>query len=377
MALTLWFIFGLMTAAALFAVLWPLGRYPRAAPGGSDLMVYKDQLQEIDRDRAAGLIGEAEAEAARLEVSRRLLAAADAQPRDAGESPAAAAVPQRRRRAAAIAALVILPLGPTGLYMALGSPDVPAHPAFARVKKPQGQESIATLVSQVEEHLASNPADGAGWELIAPVYMRLGRFGDAVEARRKALTLNGASAVREADLGEALAAAANGIVTTEAKLAFERALAHDAREAKARYFLGLAEEQDGKNDQAASTWRALLADAPADAPWAAFVREALARVSGTPAPEAGPSAGDVGAAASMSDEERREMVRGMVARLADRLHDNGADVEGWLRLVRAYVVLGDRDKAKGAAAEAKRALVDRPDELKRVNELVKALDIEG
>jgi cytochrome c-type biogenesis protein CcmH len=377
MALTLWFIFGLMTAAALFVVLWPLGRYPRAARGGSDLMVYQDQLEEIDRDRAAGLIGEAEAEAARLEVSRRLLAAADAQPRDSGESPAPAAVPQRRRRAAAIAALVILPLGPTGLYMALGSPDVPAHPAFARVKKPQGQESIATLVSQVEEHLASNPADGAGWELIAPVYMRLGRFGDAVEARRKALTLNGASAVREADLGEALAAAANGIVTTEAKLAFERALAHDAREAKARYFLGLAEEQDGKNDQAASTWRALLADAPANAPWAAFVREALARVSGTPAPEAGPSAGDVAAAASMSDEERREMVRGMVARLADRLHDNGADVEGWLRLVRAYVVLGDRDKAKGAAAEAKRALVDRPDELKRVNELVKALDLEG
>ena len=100
MALTLWFIFGLMTAAALFAVLWPLGRYPRAARGGSDLMVYKDQLQEIDRDRAAGLIGEAEAEAARLEVSRRLLAAADAQPPNAGESPAAAAAPQRRRRAA-------------------------------------------------------------------------------------------------------------------------------------------------------------------------------------------------------------------------------------------------------------------------------------
>ena len=93
MALTLWFIFGLMTAAALFAVLWPLGRYPRAAPGGSDLMVYKDQLQEIDRDRAAGLIGEAEAEAARLEVSRRLLAAADTQPPNAGEAPAAAAAP--------------------------------------------------------------------------------------------------------------------------------------------------------------------------------------------------------------------------------------------------------------------------------------------
>lgn len=376
MALTLWFIFAFMTAAALFAVLWPLGRQPRAARGGSDLVVYKDQLQEIDRDRAAGLIGEAEAEAARLEVSRRLLAAADP-PLNTSESSAVTAAAQRRRRAAAIAALVILPLGPIGLYMALGSPDIPAQPAFARVKTPKGQESIASLVSQVEQHLDRNPTDGAGWELIAPVYMRLGRFGDAVEARRKALTLNGESAVREADLGEALAAQANGVVTAEAKQAFERALAQDGHEPKARYFLGLAEEQDGRSDQAASMWRALLADAPADAPWAPFVRESLARVSGTPTQEAGPSASDVAAAANMSDEERREMVRSMVGRLAARLHGNGGDVEGWLRLMRAYVVLGDRDKAKDAAADAKRALVDRPEELRRVDELIKVLDIKG
>ena len=375
--MTLWFLFGLMTVAALFAVLWPLGRRPPAVVGGSDLLVYKDQLQEIDRDRAAGLIGETEAEAARLEVSRRLLAAADAKPAIESKPPVAAGAPLRRRRAAALAALVILPLGPTGLYMALGSPDIPAQPAFARVKTPQGHESIATLVGQVEEHLARNPGDGAGWERIAPVYMRLGRFGDAVEARRKALGLNGASAVREADLGEALAAAANGIVTVEAKQAFERALAQDGHEVKARYFLGLAAEQDGNSDQAASTWRALLAEAPAGAPWAAFVREALARVAGAPVAESGPSATDVAAAANMSDEERREMVRGMVARLADRLRDNGADVEGWLRLVRAYVVLGDREKAKDAAADARRALADRPDELKRVDELIKTLDLQG
>jgi cytochrome c-type biogenesis protein CcmH len=374
--MTLWFLFGLMTVAALFAALWPLGRRPRAARGGSDLLVYKDQLQEIDRDRAAGLIGETEAEAARLEVSRRLLAAADAKPARESEWSAAAVAPQRRRRAAALAAFAILALGPTGLYVALGSPDIPAQPAFARVKTPQGHESIANLVGQVEEHLARNPGDGAGWELIAPVYMRLGRFSDAVEARRKALALNGASAVREADLGEALAAAANGVVTAEAKQAFDRALAQDGHEAKARYFLGLAAEQDGNSEQAASTWRALLADAPADAPWAAFVRESLARVSGAPVAEAGPSAGDVAAAANMSDEERREMVRGMVARLADRLRGNGADVEGWLRLVRAYAVLGDRDKAKGAAADLRRALAGRPDEVKRVDELIKTLDLE-
>jgi cytochrome c-type biogenesis protein CcmH len=278
---------------------------------------------------------------------------------------------------AAIAALIILPFGPPSVYVALGSPNVPGEPAFARVKTPQGRESIVNLVSQVETHLARNPNDGSGWEVIAPVYMRLDRFDDAVEARRKSLALNGDTAARESDLGEALAAAANGVVTAEAKAAFERAIARDPHETKARYFLGLAAEQDGKSDEAAAIWRSLLADAPAGAPWVEFVREALARATGAPVPAAGPSANDVAAAASMSDDQHRDMVRGMVARLATRLHDDGADVEGWVRLVRAYVVLGDRDKAKGTAADAKRALGDRPDEIKRIDDLVKGLGLEG
>ncbi len=381
----LWFIFALMTAAAICAVLWPIGRAPRGA-GGSDLLVYKDQLQEIGRDRAAGLIGEAEAEAARLEVSRRLLSAADAEPRAA----AAAAAPRnpRRRRAAAVAALVILPFVPLGLYVALGSPNVPAEPAFARVNTPQGRESIPGLVSQVEAHLARDPNDGAGWELVAPVYLRLGRFDDAVAARKKALTLNGETANREADLGEAETAAANGVVTADAKAAFERAVARDPHEAKARYFLGLAAEQDGKSEQAAAIWRSLLGDAPVGAPWVGFVRAALARATGAPSAAPGlsdnemvaapaPSASDVANASAVSDDQLRDMIRGMVARLADRLHDDSADVEGWLRLVRAYVVLGDRDKAKDAAADAKRALGDRPNDIKRIDDLVKGLGLEG
>jgi cytochrome c-type biogenesis protein CcmH len=232
---------------------------------------------------------------------------------------------------------------------------------------------MASLVGQVEAHLARNPKDGSGWEVIAPVYMRLGRFDDAVEARRKSLALNGATATRESDLGEALAAASNGVVTAEAKDQFERAIARDPHEAKARYFLGLAAEQDGKAEEAASIWRSMLADAPAGAQWAEFVRGALSRVAGAPVPAAGPSANDTAAAAKMSDDQRR----GMVARLADRLHGDGADVEGWMRLVRSYVVLGDRDKAKGAAADAKRALAEHPDEIKRIDDLVKGLGLEG
>jgi cytochrome c-type biogenesis protein CcmH len=383
--MTLWIIFALMTAAAVLAVVWPLGRKPNGVTGGSDRLVYQDQLAEMDRDRAAGLIGEAEAEAARVEVSRRLLAAADAEaPAAAGAS---ASQPTWHRRVAGFVAVTLIPAVALGLYLALGSPGVPGQSAFARVDTPPSTESVAGLVSQVEAHLSRDPNDGAGWEVIAPVYLRMGRFNDAVEARRKSIALNGDSVERQSGLGEALVAAANGVVTDEAKQAFQHAVAGDPHDAKSRYFLGLADEQDGNRDAAAAKWRALLDEAPPDAPWANFVSAALARISGEPAAGKnaanaanaanGPSAGDVAAADSMSDTRRSEMVRGMVQRLADRLHADGSDVDGWLRLVRAYTVLGDRDKAKDAAADARRALSSHPDQIKQIDDLVKGLGLEG
>jgi cytochrome c-type biogenesis protein CcmH len=371
--MALWIVFALMTAAAVVAVVWPLARKPRTGAAGSELVVYKDQLEEIERDRGAGLIGGAEAEAARLEVSRRLLAAADK------EAAAPVAVPQPRwhRRAAVLVALVVLSLLPVALYVVLGSPNIPGQPAYARGNLPPGHESIATLIGQVEERLARNPDDGPGWEVIAPVYMRLGRFDDAVVAWRKALALNGETATRDADLGEALVAAANGVVTDEAKTSFARAVAHEPQNAKARYFLGLADEQDGNRAAAAEKWRDVLKDAPADAPWIGLVRAALARVTGEPAAGAGPNAEQLAAAQNMSEAQRTDMIRGMVQKLADKLHTDGGDVEGWLRLVRAYAVLGDGDKAKAAAADAKRALASHPDEMKRIDDLVKGLGLEG
>jgi cytochrome c-type biogenesis protein CcmH len=367
----LWIIFALMSTAAILAVLWPLARKPKASRAGSDLIVYQDQLEEIGRDRGAGLIGEAEAEAARIEVSRRLLAAADTQ------APQPPRQPLWHRRAAALAVLAVLLFVPVALYAVLGSPNIPGQPAFARATLPPGHESIAALIGQVEEHLAKDPNDGAGWQVIAPVYMRLGRYDDAVQAFRKSLALNGETATRDSDLGEALAAAANGVVTDEAKQMFQRAVAHDAHDPKARYFLGLADEQDGNKEAAATKWRALLQDAPPDAPWAGFVRAALARVTGKTVPEAGPSAQQMAAAENMPEAQREQMIRGMVQKLADKLHMDGSNVNGWLQLVRAYVVLGDQDKAKGAAADAKRALAGHPEEVKQIDDLAKSLGLEG
>ena len=347
---------------------------------GSDVAIYRDQLDEIERDRAAGLIEDNEAVSAQVEVSRRLIAAADAQTALPSDVPSA----RWRRRAVAIMALVLLPVGATGLYLALGSPLLPDQPLAPRLAAARGDQSVDTLIAQVEAHLERNPEDGRGWEVIAPVYLRLGRFDDAVKARRNALRLNGTSAEREAAFGEALVFAANGVVTAEAKAAFEQAVALDANSVQARYFLGLAAEQDGDRAQAAATWRALIEAAPPDAPWIDLLRRALARVDRAGAPggsnggaSSRPSDEQVAASSELAPGQRQAMIQGMVERLSERLHRDGADVEGWLRLVRSYVVLGQPDKARAAVVDARRALAGDAIKLRRLDDFLKGLGLEG
>jgi cytochrome c-type biogenesis protein CcmH len=375
--MTLWLVFALMTAAAIFAVLWPLSR-GAAKRGGSDVAVYRDQLDEIARDRASGLIGGTEAEAAKVEVSRRLLAAAEA---EAAEATVTTATPVWRRRIVALVALVLLPVGAAVFYLMLGSPNIPGAPLAERAQAPRDGRSIEELVAQVEQRATANPDDGRAWEVLAPVYMRLGRFEDSARAWRNAIRLNGATASRETDYGEALVAAANGMITVEAKAAFDRALALDKEDVKTRFYLGLAADQDGKRAEAEKIWRDLLTNAPPDAPWVPMVRQQLARIAPNTAPPdtaaPGPSTGDVEAAGKMSADEQKQMIGGMVARLADRLKQDGSDVDGWLRLVRAYTVLNQRDKAQAALADAKRSLAAEPDKLKRLDDLSKELGLPG
>ncbi len=251
--MSLWFVFALMTAAAIFAVLWPLGRAGRPQHDASEAAVYKDQLSEIDRDVAAGLIGRPEAEAARVEISRRLLAAADNQ----RDPPVASNI--GLRRLAAVTALVGLPIVAVALYLPLGSPQLGDFPLAQRIREPDATQPLDNLVAQVEQHLEKNPTDGRGWNVLAPV------------------------------------------------------LSDDA----------------------------------------------------------------VAAAKDMNEADRGAMIRGMVERLASRLKQNGDDVEGWLRLVRAYMVMGDRDKAKSALTEARQAVANDAQRLRQLNEGLKNLGLDG
>ena len=143
-------------------------------------------------------------------------------------------------------------------------------------------------------------------------------------------------------------------MTAEAKAAFERALVVPSPgHLQARYFLGLAAEQDGNATGAAEIWQALLASAPPDAPWAEFVRRALARVEpGNDTHASGPTAEQVTSSAELSDDQRSAMIQGMVERLSERLRRDGSDAESWLRLVRSYMVLGEPDKARAAVNDA-------------------------
>lgn len=369
-----WVILALMTGAAVFAVIWPLAHSGRAAPSGSEVAVYRDQLDELERDLAAGSIEKTEAEAARVEVSRRLLAAVDAAKK---ASMTATSFPTIwYRRAITLVALLMLPIAAGGLYLRLGSPGLASETRTDRRDiQADEQTSIENLVAKVELHLQSNPKDGRGWEVLGPVYMQLGRYTDSANAWKNALLLLGETADREANLGESLVAEANGVVTEEAKSAFVRAVTLDNTIVSARFYLGMAAKQDGRREEAAKIWRDLIAEAPSDAHWLKDVRTALAGIEASPgALSSGPNAGQIAAASTQSSDQQTRMIRGMVEGLAARLKQDGSDLDGWVRLVRSYKVLGDQDKAQAAINDAQNAVVNDPDKRRRLDVALKDLE---
>src|SRR6202140_5393627 len=360
----LWLIFTLMTLAAVFAVWWPLARRRKSVRSGSDVAVYRDQLDEIDRDQAASLIGGVEAEAARVEVSRRLIAAAETA--KAASAVAAPGPAGRYRFVTLAAAIVLLPLGAAVTYLSLGSPNLVPVSMNAEAGGKQLPEGIEQTVAEVEKYLEANPKNGRGWELLAPVYLRLGRFDDAVRARRNALEISGPDPARLGDLGEAIVVASNGVVTPEAKSLFERANAADPEDVMAQYYLGLSAKQEGRRDEAEKRWSALVSGAREGAEWLPLVKNALARID-----EKSPSI------VVAPPEHNGGAVEAMVERLAERLKKDGSDVAGWIQLVRSYRVLGKADKVKTAIADAHAALSNDKEALQRLDQGLQALEAEN
>ncbi len=365
-----WIVVAILTAAVAIVLMYPLMRKTEVAETRRDgeVAVYRDQLAELDRERAAGLIGETEAEYARAEIGRRLLAAADA-----GQNAESNTRPLRHNLAATLITVLLPALG-LCLYIWNGSPDAPDMPLEARLEKPGNDMNL--LIARAERHLAENPNDGAGWDILAPIYFKTMRLGDAELAYRNAIRILGSSPERLTGLGETLVAGNDGIVIESARDAFAEAERLKSGNPRARFYLALALEQAGKAEEARAAFAALAADAPAGASWLPLVREHLARTGGAATPAApGSTAGDVAAANDMTPADRQAMIEGMVASLDAKLKDNPADFEGWMRLVRAYSVLKNEAKAGEALRAGLKAFPPEGQQGRQLLALAKELGV--
>jgi len=379
----LWFVLAGMTGLAVLCALWPLAfRRKGGAEAASEVAFYQAQLGEIDRDVERGQLPAGEAAGARAEAGRRLIAASAAAP---GRSGAGDAATPRRIGAALI--VIVVPLVALALYADLGRPDMPDAPLAGRLADAKSADGVEAAIARMEAHLTASPDDAKGWAVIAPVYMHLGRFDDAVAAFGEILRLEGESATRRAAYGEALVGAAGGIVTADARAAFDKALADEPSLPAARFYLGLAAEQDGDKAKAIAIYQGLLSETPADAPWAAALAARLAAVKGESAPSAPASAAasaappapasQAPAPSAAADDDQQAQIRGMVERLATRLAQQGGDADQWGRLIRSYAVLRQPDKAREALATARKALAGDQSAGPKLDALARQLGIEG
>jgi cytochrome c-type biogenesis protein CcmH len=363
-----WICAAAMTAGVLALILTPLVR-PRQEGGSRaayDLEVYRDQLGELDRDLARGVINEAQAAAARAEIGRRMLAVADqgtAQPTPGG----------RHAMVLAIILALTIPLGALAVYLPLGRPDAPAQPLASRQldqERNAPPEDVLAAMENLRRQLDENPGDAQGWAILGRAYAKMGRLDAASDALRKAVALSPDDPDLLGAHGEVLIGANGGIVTEEARAAYDRVLEKRPEDPRARFYAGLARFQAGDLTEALERWRALMAESPANAPWVPTVRDHIRQAAeglgrdpdgAVPSPLPPLAENQEAPRQAPSPENRDRMIRDMVEGLATRLEADPSDLDGWVRLARSYAVLGEGDKAVEAARKAKELAPDRAD----------------
>nr|WP_295831548.1 c-type cytochrome biogenesis protein CcmI [uncultured Azospirillum sp.] len=379
-----WIFAAVLTAAVLLLLVPPL---LRSSGSGHDLVpgreefdreVYRDQLDELERDRARGLINDAQAEAAKAEIARRMLATAEK------EGNTGAPATARSGRVLAVLLAVLLPVGALAVYGSVGRPDLPAQPLASRnLEQERGgpPKSVLAAMDKLKAQLAENPNDLQGWLILGQAYAKMGRNADAADALRHAVALNKDDVEIQGLFGETLVSANDGMVPEEAVAAFDAVLAKEPKDPRARFFAALARFQAGDQQGALDRWSALMAESPADAPWVPVVRDQIreaavalnldpAKVTPQPLPpeqkeqaqQTAPNAqanAQGNAQSNMAGQD--EMIRGMVANLASRLDADPSDVDGWLKLARSYGVLGEPAKALDAARKARERAPERAD----------------
>lgn len=391
----------LMVGVVLWRAVLRAGRQAEAANGQERAMrVYRDQLAEIDRDLARGIIPADEAERTKLEVQRRILEL----DRDArGDRQSSGAGP----RLAAFGVLAVMLAGAVGVYWSVGVPTYPDMPLLdrhaqaqqARADRPgqaqleaeyaeafpgpfefQGRDQLEPMVQQLREALVTRPEDATGFRLLAQNEARLGNYRPAIEAQLRVIEL-AEDRVPVDDLAyllDLMALATGGIVSPEQEAVIERILRSDPENPIALYYSGRLYAQTGRPDLTFRLWRRLHDVSAPDAPWLEEVRAALpelAQISGAPRYQLppppsprGPSAADIEAAQDMTPEQRQEMIAGMVDGMLARLANEGGPPQDWAQLLRALGVLERRDQASAILQEARTVFAADENALALINE---------
>jgi cytochrome c-type biogenesis protein CcmH len=364
-----------------------------AGTASADIAVYKDQLKEIVADEARGTLGPDEAENARAEVGRRLLRVTQ----ESAESKTSDSAASRNRFITPVSLVtsIALPVASLALYLAYGAPGMPAQPLSERLAETTETSKPNDLVAKVEERLRDHPEDGRGWDVIAPVYYAMGRYADSADAYQKAIQLLGEDQRRLQGFANSRIRMENGIVPDDARKALQRILVLAPKSIEPRIWLALAKEQDGRLTEAAADYKDLITNAPNDAPWRTVLKDRLAKLdpksaaslpsdqnaaaNAAPPPpaEAMPSGPDASAVMAMKPEERQAFITRMVDGLAARLKADGSDADGWLKLIRAYEVLGRHDDAVKALNDARTNLKANQGGLVQLEDLARQLGIGG
>lgn len=353
-----------------------------------DVQVYRDQLGEVERDLARGVISPEEADRVRVEVSRRLLDA----DKQAGEARQAVQAPQGASVVGGIVVGLVVIGGAMGIYTQIGAPGYPDLPLKLRIEMAENTRAIRPtqavaeanintpfapapdldpkfleLMTKLRAAVAENPDELRGQMLLARNESVIGNYAAAYKAQAKAIALKGDEAVADdyGTLADLMILTVNGYVSPEAEAALKTALELDSSNGPARYYSGLMYAQNGRPDLAFRIWRGLLEQSRPEAPWYPPIAdqiEQLAALAGVrytlPAPAGampegrGPTAADMAAASDMTAEDRQAMIRSMVDGLAERLADEGGPPTEWARLITALGVLGDTERAGAIWTEA-------------------------
>ncbi len=393
----LWMILTVMIALAAAGLTIPLvRRYDQRPDRAPTLDILKGQLAEVDSQQAGKLIAQPEADALRAEIKRRILAE-DRQTASVARPLPATAMPWM-----ALGLVAVIATSSAALYALMGHPELtsgtsavpPAQQADAAAPQhPMGE--VSNMIAGLESRLQQNPNDASGWQMLGWSYMRTGRSADAAKAYGRAAALDPGNAEYLSAEGEAMVQS-EGKVSDDAAAAFRRALKGDANDPRSRYFLAIYRDQQGDHKGAMDDFIALLKSAPPDAPWTAQVRNYVedlakdqhvdisARLPPAPAaaaaPQAappGPTSDQVAAAGQMPDADRQAMIHSMVDKLAGELKSNPHDSGGWVRLMRARMVLGEADKAAQAYQDARKAFAESPAAQSALQEAAKSLGVPG